>query len=283
MEEAAINQQLFKAAIDLYHKQSKPSQAIEKLNKILDTDKNSFIYSFKARILKDTGKLEEALKVIDEGLGHDLKSHILLQLKAEILAFNYLHLPPDQASTFLQQALGCVNQALMFFEESNQTMKEILKTLPDYPDYLSSYIGTKVDLKALETNIRNLIGSVYVLSRVNNVEKQLEGERIRTIELLGVFTAIMAFIFSSVQIITKIGAAEALVLVVGVALLLISFLLALHMVIDPNARKKHLYILLAIQIVVLLGLPWYVKQLNVTKQVPTQIVPIIQKAPELSR
>lgn len=283
MDTAAINQHLFNEAVDLYFKQSKPALAIEKLNQILDTDRNSLVYSFKARILKDIGKPDDALKTIDEGLGHDLKSHVLLQLKAEILAFNYLHLPADQTATFLQQALSCVNQALMYFEESNQTMKDIMKTLPDYPDYLNSYIGTKVDLKTLETNIRNLIGSVYVLSRVNNVEKQLEGERIRTIELLGVFTAIMAFIFSSVQIITKIGAAEALVLLVGVALMLISFLLALHMVLDPNARRRYLYILLTIQIVVLLVLPWYVKQLNVTKQLPTQSEPVIQKAFELNK
>ena len=88
MDQSAMNQKLFSDAIDLYFKQSKPSQAIESLNKILETDKNSLVYSFKARILKDTGKPDEALKVIDEGLGHDLKSHLLLQFKAEILAFN---------------------------------------------------------------------------------------------------------------------------------------------------------------------------------------------------
>jgi len=138
-----------------------------------------------------------------------------------------------------------------------------------------------MDLKVLETNIRNLIGSVYVLSKVENVEKQPVGERIRTIELLGVFTAIMAFIFSSVQIVTKLAILEALVLVAGVALLLISFLLVLHMVIDPMARKKHLFLLLAIQVIILFGLPWYVKIFDVTKQATTQTQaePIIQKAP----
>ena len=259
MDQSAINQKLFSDAIDLYFKKSKPYPAIENLNKILETDKNSLVYSFKVRILKDTGKHDEALKVIDEGLGHDLKSHLLLQLKAEILAFNYLHLSPERARIILQEALNCVSQALLYFEESNQKMQAIMKDLPNYSEYLRNYLITKVDLKALETNIKNLIASVYVLSRVENVEKQLIGERIRTIELLGLFTAIFAFIFSGIQFVSKLTITEAIIGITGIGLVLICFLIGLHMVLDYSARTKHLIALVIILVLMLLGLPFYAK------------------------
>ena len=56
---------------------------------------------------------------------------------------------------------------------------------------------------------------------------------------------------------------EALILVTGTALLLISFLLVLHMVLDPTARTKHIIAILVIIVLVLVGLPWYVKKLEV--------------------
>ena len=85
MDQTTINQKLLGEAIDLYFKKSKPTMAIECLDRILDTDKNSLIYSFKARILKDTGKGEKALKVIDEGLEykrgrvHYLRARVIVQ------------------------------------------------------------------------------------------------------------------------------------------------------------------------------------------------------------
>lgn len=45
----------------------------------------------------------------------------------------------------------------------------------------------------------------------------------------------------------------------GVAFLLISFLSALHIVIDPVARTKHLTALLIILLLVLFGLTFYAK------------------------
>lgn len=253
MNQFEINQKLLTEAIDLYYRQYKPADAIEKIDAVLRTDKNSFAYSLKATILKDRIKVAEALAVVDEGLGHNLKDHTLLKLKAQILSSDPYFRTKD--------ALVCIQLAQLYFEESNKLLKSFIKGLPGYDEseYLIDYLGTKADLKILESDIRSLDNSLIVLSRAENLEKQLIGERIRTIELLGVFTAIFAFIFSGVQVFTKLVLPEALVLLTGIALLLISFLLSLHMVLDPQARTRHLIALLVILVLVLFGLPWYAK------------------------
>jgi len=257
MDQFTINRELLKKAIDLYYIQFKPTEAIETIDRVLQTDKNSFAYSLKARILKDLGKTDDALKTIDEGLGHYLKDHVLLKLKAEIFA--YILFKPAEAIAFVQQAQ-------LFFEESNAALKSFIKSLPGYDEseYLIGYLGTKAELKILESDIKNLHNSMFVLDQAKNIEKRLIGERVRIIELLGLFTAIFAFIFSSVQIFTKVALTDALVLQTGVALLLLTFLIALHMVLAPEARTKPLAILLLILIVVLVLLPFYAKFLRTT-------------------
>lgn len=259
MNQFEINQNLLAQAINLYYKEYKPTEAIEKIDLVLQSDKNSFAYSLKATILRELNKLQDALTVIDEGLGHNLKDHILLKLKAELLANNFFR---------TKEALPCIQQAQIYFEESNRSLKDFIKKLPGYDEseYLTNYLGTKAELRILESDIKHLDNTLFVLDRAKSLENQLIGERVRTIELLGVFTAILAFIFSSVQIVTKLAVSEALVLVIGIALLLITFLLVLHMVLDVTARNKHLIILLAILVTIIVALPWYAKIIDFKKQ-----------------
>jgi len=154
-----------------------------------------------------------------------------LKLKAELLANVFFR---------TKEALICIQQAQVYFEESNRTLKEFIKTLPgdDQSEYLTNYLGTKAALKILESDIKHLDNTLFVLDKAKTIETQLISERIRTIELLGVFTAILAFIFSSVQIATKLAVPDALILIPGIALLLISFLLVLYMVLAPTARTN---------------------------------------------
>jgi len=62
------------------------------------------------------------------------------------------------------------------------------------------------------------ISSCLNLLKVKNVEKQLVRELIRTIELLGLFTAILAFIFSSIQFVSKLIITEEIIGITGIGL-----------------------------------------------------------------
>ncbi len=257
MEQYQLNQLLLAEAMDLYYEQYNPTKSIEKIDQVLKIDKISFAYSLKATILKDTNLPDKAIEVINEGLGHNLRDHALLKLKAEMLAKIYLK--PKDALYFCQQAK-------LYFEASHKELKAYIETIPGYDksEYLLGYLGSKTDLQVLEAEINSLADTMYVLERAENIGKQLISERVRTVELLGLFTAIVAFIFSSVHIITRMPLVDALVLEVGIALLLIVFLLALHMVSSPEARTKTLIGLLLILCFVLFALPIYAGWLRKT-------------------
>ncbi len=254
MEQPKLDQRILDA-MSLYYRDKKLKPAIEKIDLILKENAADMVaYSVKAQILRAANELEEALKVASEGLGHNGKEHTLLKLRAEILCgapyFN------------TQEALNCINLAQRYFEASNIHWKSYLESDYEKLEYLTQYVGSKAELKVLESYIRNLGDIIYVLNKTQNIEQQLATERIRTVELLGVFTAILALVFSSVHIATTLALPDALVLLVGVALVLISFLIALHMAFEPLARTRSLVVLLVVLVVVLFGLPWYGKLLH---------------------
>ena len=98
---------------------------------------------------------------------------------------------------------------------------------------------------------------------IEATRSRIESERVRIIELLGIFTAIFAFIFAGVQILTRVSLVEGLILQSGMALIMIIFFLGFHIVIDPEARTKLLIGTLAVLLLGLLfGLPLYAKFLR---------------------
>ena len=250
---------------DLYFKQEKYLDSLKELEILINQASNPILYIFKGRILLELGRVDDALKAVSEGLGNAPRSHLLLRLKAEILAFKYFHLPPEAQVPKLQEAQNCVNMAMRFFETSNQETEQLLKDKPEYKDHLKGYLLQRMDLKVLSQTITSHLLSMILMARTNELEKQLDKERARTLELLGLFTAIIAFIFSGVQFVAKYAVIDGLVLTTGLGLVLMAFLLALHMVIDTDARRWPLFVILGIFCLLLLGLPlhyhWLLKWL----------------------
>ena len=98
-----------------------------------------------------------------------------------------------------------------------------------------------------------------VNAAVEKNRERIDSERARTIELLGIFAAILTFIFSGVQIFTRLPLSEALVLQEGIALIMILFFLGIHLVVEPEARTKLLIVIFIVLFVLLAGLPFYAK------------------------
>ena len=79
---------------------------------------------------------------------------------------------------------------------------------------------------------------------INNTRKIVFDERTRTIELLGLFIAVMAFIFSSISIFKEKPILDSIILIAAMGLILMSFLLGLHMVLYEPARTKNIKFIL---------------------------------------
>jgi hypothetical protein len=179
---------------------------------------------------------------------------------------------PDESVPKLDQACGSLNQAelnlLLNSEEiqaARQSIPEVLgelcRTFLNDEDLRGGVRQLRTRAEMLRQSTLMFKGLIQAENRVNTAieenRQRIDSERTRTVEILGVFTAIFAFIFSGVQLFTRLALAEALVLQAGVALIMILFFLGLHMVIEPEARTKGLMLVTVILLAVLLALPLY--------------------------
>jgi len=100
------------------------------------------------------------------------------------------------------------------------------------------------------------IDAKQVLLENEKLKNQVEKERTRTIELLGLFTAVIAFIFSSIHFASNLKTIpEAMIAIIGLGAVLLLFLLTLHIVLDDIMRGKFhrgFFMILSIVIVLIL-------------------------------
>jgi len=64
MNQFEINQSLLAEAIKLHYTDYKSAEAIKKVDIVLQSDKNSFVYSLKATILRDINKTQDAFRLL---------------------------------------------------------------------------------------------------------------------------------------------------------------------------------------------------------------------------
>ncbi len=259
--------------------------ALEKLGQVMKLEERWYHYFYKAIWLWESNKIADAVKVVEYGLNFDKAKQFYFRYLSADMLFHVAIVPAnaikdiDKSIAGLDQAIRELDNAgyLLFhntqeIEVSRQTVPKELKDL--CPTFLNQEDLT-VQVRSLRTRIeltrQSIIlfkGMVQTESRVNAaIEKnreRIDSERIRTIELLGIFTAIFAFIFSGVQIFARLPLSEALVLQGGIGLLMIVFFLGVHLVIQPEARTKLLIVIFIILFVLLWGLPFYARFLQNT-------------------
>jgi hypothetical protein len=267
------NTSIFQAACESYR--SDPYGAIKKLDEILATQKNLFVYSFKARVLGlfvDIPK--KILDVIDEGLSLDATCYFLLAQKAQVLSVSFLKADPEIANAALQAAMQCSKQALFHFtdgkkhNETKRVLQNIIALNPEL-EYLNEF-NSEFSLQNVAYRIGLLAVTIEASAKAEKASAKaekassdaaealvkVEKERTRTIELLGLFTAVIAFIFSSIHFASNLKTIpEAMIAIIGLGAVLLLFLLALHIVLDDIMRGKFLrgfFMILGIVIVLIL-------------------------------
>lgn len=258
--------------------------ALDKLEEAIKLDKRWYHFFYKAIWLYNSGKQPEAEQVVIYGLNFDKGQEFYFRyLGADFLyraawtqAQNINEI--DQSVTKMDQAireLYNIENLLINNEINIEVSREnIPKKLKDlHPTFLNS-VDLTYEVRGLRTRIEMMRQAVLTFkaiieaeNRVNMSIKEnrsrIESERTRTIELLGIFTAIFAFIFSGVQIFTRVPLPEALILQGGMALIMILFFLGVHLVIEPEGRTKLLIGIFIILLLLFLGLPFYAKFLEI--------------------
>lgn len=257
--------------------------ALEKLEQVIQLDQQWYHFFYKALWLWQLGKVTDAASVIAYGLNFDkAKEFYFRYLSAEflsraaIVAANTIE-GIDKSIGQFDQAISELDIAGYLLFHNRQEIETGRLTVPVelidlYPTLLNADEHLTAAVRSLRTRTEQIRQSMVLFKTMMQAEnrvnaaiernrQRIDSERVRTIELLGIFTAIFAFIFSGVQIFTRLPLSEALVLQGGMALLMILFFLGVHLVIQPEARTKLLMAIFIILFTLLLGLPFYVRLL----------------------
>lgn len=192
-------------AMEDYYKRNDITKALKKIDAYLAINPKfiPFPYQFKSDIFRNQGKIDDALSILNTGLINFPSSHDLLKRRAEILGLY---------KGDFQTALQDIGNAIIFFEGNSHEQIAFFKKLniKENLNFYKNYTTTKVDLKILEQELNRLNGLKFLNVKIDKVEedlvrrlekneKEAERERFRNIELLGIFTAILGFIFANVQ------------------------------------------------------------------------------------
>lgn len=249
--------------------------ALERLEEAINLDKKWYHFRCKAEWNKEINRPDKAAAAIDDGLKLDnslAQLFWLVSWNANFLLRTRLN--PNEALRQLIQAENILYNQLELVNVHG-ALYEVSEPLRWANPELLSASDIKTFLVSLRSEIQSANYTVSLFTQIKDVERKIDSERVRTIELLGIFTAIFAFIFSGVQIFTRLQVGEALVLEAGMALLLITFFLGFHMVIKPEARTKGLIALLVFLVIILLVLPLYAGFLRNTLDFERKLLPNI--------
>lgn len=241
----------------------------------------SFFY--KAIWLHESNRISDAAQVIIYGLNFDKEKEFYFRYLSADFLFRVAVAPAntiedtDKSITQLDQAISELNNAELLLLQNSKEVESVRKSISqDLKDLCPTFLNSEdltYQVRGLRTRIEMIRQSTILFKAMVQTEKRvntaieknrerIESERVRTIELLGIFTAIFAFIFSGVQIFTRLPLSEALVLQGGLALIMILFFLGIHLVTEPEAREKLLIVIFIVLFVLLLGLPFYLKFLQ---------------------
>ncbi|MBN1795753.1 MAG: hypothetical protein JW804_03690 [Sedimentisphaerales bacterium] len=254
--------------------------ALEKLEEAVQLDKRWYHFFYKAIWLYEFGKKPEAAEVLIYGLNLEkAKEFYFRYLSADFLyraAWTQAQKIEeiDQSIKNMDQAIQELNTAEYLLlknkkgiEDSRRNIRKEIKDL--HPTFLNSEDLT-YEVRGLRSKIEMMRHAVLTFqaiiqaeSRVNTAieenRSRISAERVRTIELLGIFTAIFAFIFSGVQLFTSVPLSEAVVLQGGMALIMVVFFLGVHLVTDKQARTKLLIGIFVILLILLVLFPFYAR------------------------
>ncbi|MBX7045795.1 MAG: hypothetical protein K1X86_08150 [Ignavibacteria bacterium] len=213
--------------------------------------------------IKDSNK---ALQTINEGLLIDANDYELLLLKSRIYTYGFLGADFVKIKENLDYALKLANMSEVSLNSYHSLRdsedSEDSKYHPE--DYgLNPFATDKAQIKSLQNEIKNLIPLIDLYERtynlqqsIGNTEEKLFKERIRFMEMFGLFVAIFAFIFTGIQFSLKFDLPESIAAIVAVGFVLIIFLSVLVMVLHREERtKQFITIIIIISLILLFILP----------------------------
>lgn len=242
----AIRVQLEKDACKKYTDGDIP-EAIEALNQAIENDRKWYHYFCKARWLYEKGDIVKASKAIEKGKQlYPTSTFWFYYLEVELC---YRFVQPnmftdlDKSNRDLTNALNLLEQA-RYLHNTRDGYTDISESFDVVPDILESVAFFSININNVNTQLISLRGDIERLrhslllykeiQRVNastqTALSRIDSERYRTIELLGIFTAIISFVIITGTSALKMESFEvAMPILGGLALVLVALVSAVSL------------------------------------------------------
>lgn len=206
-----IKPDLIQDAIKEYYTNRNFNSSLEKIDEYINLNPRfiPFPYQFKVDILVDLNKIDEAFDVVNNGIALFPNSHDLLRRRSQI----YGYFKND-----FDAALRDIGNAILHFNvNSNSQQEQSLNSSVNMKQYLlrsGRNMTTMIDLKNFQQELKwkkenndlkeDILGiKKDFYKKAKKLNDKIISERIKYIELLGIFTAILGFIFANTQKMTR--------------------------------------------------------------------------------
>ena len=170
--------------------------AIEVLDEMLRTTHiHSFLYTLKVDALSQLGRQNEALEAANLALLYPNPSSKLYKLKAELL------LSLGQSAEDMQTAKNAVEKAIALYDQEGieDSIESRFNDVESFKLWFEEKTRSRTEMASLKADITSLLYSINIYNHVQDIQTNLSNEKIKTIELMAIFTAILALIFANVQ------------------------------------------------------------------------------------
>ena len=190
---------LFKSYQDKVNRNDLPGalKDIEKLLKI--TNIKAFVASLKVDSLIQMDRQSDALLAAEDGLRYPNPTSQLYKQHAQLLLSN-AHEEDD-----LTRALSSIDTAMSLYN-SDSVVEDITDRVQDVDNFkfwIEDKTRTRSEMVSLRSDIKSLLNSVQVYESVRKIEMDLKSEKIRILELMALFTTVIALVFTNVQFLAQ--------------------------------------------------------------------------------
>lgn len=193
---------LFSQYQDAYAKNNFPDAltALQEMLKISNI--KAFISSLIVDVHMQMGDMNEAYKVAATGIKYPNPPSKLYKQHAEVIF--------ARASTIedieeLNKALASIDKAIALYNNDSisENIADRFNDAETFKFWFDDRTRTRTDMASLRSDIRSLIYNLKLYNDIQHIESRLSQEKQRTIELMALFTAIIALIFSNVQVLSQ--------------------------------------------------------------------------------
>lgn len=216
----------------------------------------------KVDALSQLGRQAEALESANLAIQYPNPSSKLLKLRAELI------LSLGQTVEDMQVALDSIDRAIQLYEQEsvNEDIQSRFDNIDSFKFWFGEKTKSRTEMASLKADIKSLIYALNIYSQVQDIQSNLAQEKVKIIELMAIFTAILALIFANVQFASKLDLNGVLV-ANGALLIALTWMLWLaqrigsHQSLLPRLNLKKIlggFLLLSFCLLVIIGLAFLI-------------------------